>query len=31
MVGNGGKDGGAVTDLINLMTIEKAKEVSGKK
>ena len=31
MLGNGGgKEGSAVTDLINLMTIEKAKEVSGK-
>ena len=32
LVGNGGSQGGnAVSDLINLMTIEKAKEIGAKK
>ena len=31
MLGSGGMDGNPVNDLINLLTVEKAKEVSGKK
>ena len=31
MLGSGGTDGNPVNDLINLLTVEKAKEVSGKK